>query len=133
MKFIPQIKKIADNLRQGDISNALEEKKSLGLIRDEVLKLEIEEVAKQATLKHLKNGEIDTAREIKNLFSMSDDMFENTVSQAVLSSFRDGDIERVKALSRELPISEQINNDLLVYCSTWGDTKLCQVMERALS
>jgi len=132
MKFIPQIKKIAENLKQGDINIALEGKKELGLIEDESLRLEVEEVAKQSVLKHLKDGDINTAREIKNLFSMSDDMFGNTVSQAVLSSFRDGDIERVRSLSKGLPISEQINSDLLLYCSTWGDTELCQVMEQAL-
>jgi hypothetical protein len=129
---MPHLRHIADTLRAGDIDAAKKSKAELGLIKDEVLKLEIEEIAKQAVLKHLKDGEVDTARKIQKLFSMPKDMFEDTVAQAVLSSFRDGDFETVKELRKELPIPERLSSDIIAYCSTWKNTRLCTVMEEVL-
>jgi len=130
---MPHLKHIADNLRAGNIDTAIKEKKALGTIRDRELRLEIEEIAKQAVLKHLKDGEVDVARKIQKLFSMSNDMFEDTVAQAVLSSFRDGDFETVKELRKELPIPKRLTGDLVAYCSTWGDTRKCLLMEEVLA
>jgi len=126
------LKHIANSLRAGDIATATKEKKALGVIKDTEMRLEVEEIAKQAALKHLKDGEVATARKIQKLFSMPDDMFEDTVAQAVLSSFRDGDFETVRALRKELPIPERLSSDLVAYCSTWRDTRLCTIMEKVL-
>jgi hypothetical protein len=129
---MPHLRHIADALRQGDIAVAKKERDTLGTIRDVALRLEVEEIAKQAVIKHLKDGEVPIARKIQKLFSIPKDMFEDTVAQAVLSSFRDGDYDTVRALRKELPIPARLSSDLIAYCSTWKNSKLCSVMEEVL-
>lgn len=127
------LKAIAEKLRRGDVDVAFKEAQPLVKTDDELLRLEVVEIAKQAMLSHLKHGDIITTRKIQKLFSVSDEMFDDTVLQAVLSSFRDSDFSTVKELRAELPISKRVVGDLLTYCSTWGDTRKCLLMEEVLA
>ncbi|MFA6095904.1 MAG: hypothetical protein WC767_03640 [Candidatus Paceibacterota bacterium] len=127
------IKKIAEDLRKGDIAAAAKAREAMNVIKDEMLRLEVTEIAKQAMIQHLKAGETKTAKKIEKLFSIPSDMFEDTIIQAVLSSFREGDVETVKRLREKLPIQARLRADILAYCSTWGKEDVSLLMERVLA
>ncbi|HEU5114659.1 MAG TPA: hypothetical protein VFT82_02750 [Candidatus Paceibacterota bacterium] len=122
------VKAIADALREGQIEQALAIRSSLRDANDDI-QYEIMEVVRQSIISYLKGGEIERAKQAERLFGLEKESVEDTVKQAVLSSFRDGDLETVIELKEGLPIPSALARDILDYCSSWGEPKY---VERAV-
>ncbi|HVT75229.1 MAG TPA: hypothetical protein VHD69_02355 [Candidatus Paceibacterota bacterium] len=114
------IKKIAKALSQGEIQEALTIKENMGDI-DMGTEIEICEIVRQAIIKYLKKGEIYNARAAESAFDMEQDSIDETVRQAVMSIFREGDMEKVAELRDGLPISKIMADELVDYCASWGN------------
>ncbi|HVU06815.1 MAG TPA: hypothetical protein VHE10_03460 [Candidatus Paceibacterota bacterium] len=113
------IKKIAKALSKGDIQEALTIREDMGDI-DLGTEIEICEIVRQAIIAFLKKGEIYNARAAESAFDMEQDSIDETVRQAVMSVFRDGDMEKIAELRDGLPISKTMAEELIQYCASWG-------------
>lgn len=91
--------------------------------------MELMEIAKQAMLNQLKRGNVDIANEIKRGFDLPEELVEDTIQQAVLSSFCDGDVMRIKELKDELPIPKDLRLKIVDYCATWGRKDMTTLMQ----
>jgi hypothetical protein len=128
-----EIKEIAAELSKGNVKKASDIRKNLLLAADADLDMEVTEIAKQAMIHHLKEGKIKAAKEIPKHFSMSKDMIDETVQQAVLSSFRAGDMSAVKVMKKDLPISKSLGTQIIDYCQTWGNKDACVAIEEVFA
>jgi hypothetical protein len=123
-------KEIAVELAKGNVARASEIRK--GLLRagdDSFDDLEIMEIARQAMIMHLKKGHINEVHQIQKAFSISQDLLDETVEQAVVSSFYEGDINRIKKMKSELPIGKALSAKIVDYCSSWGKKDQCLELE----
>jgi hypothetical protein len=127
-----EVKQIAQALLKGDVKEASLLRKKL-VIKDEVVEYEVVEVVRQAMIMYLKEGKIEKAQEIKKHFSIPESVLDETVKQAVLSSFRSGDTKRVIEMRDKLPITEVIGKQLVDYCSTWGKQDFTSSMKNIFS
>ncbi|MDP1625148.1 MAG: hypothetical protein Q8L64_05250 [bacterium] len=123
---------IAKALLKGDIARAAVLRKKMGEI-DLVTEVEILEVARQAIISFLKKGDIYNAREISIAFDIERDMMDETVRQAFMSSFREGDMEVLAELRDGLPIPSTMAKELIDYSSSWGDPRSADLMKTVLA
>ncbi|MBI5133898.1 MAG: hypothetical protein HZA81_00710 [Candidatus Taylorbacteria bacterium] len=114
-----EIKEIAKALAKGDVDAAYEARSRLDPT-DEVLEHEAREVVRQAIIAYLKKGLIYKARETESRFKLPKDAVDEAIKQAVLSSFRDGNVKRVEELRRDLPINRTLADELIEFCASWG-------------
>ncbi len=126
-----EIKEIAAELSKGNVKKASDIRKGLSLATD--VDLEVTEIAKQAMISHLKTGKVAAAKEIPHHFSMPKDMVDDTIQQAVLSSFRAGDMKAVKTMKKDLPISRSLGSQIVEYCQTWGNKDACVAIEEVFA
>lgn len=113
------IKNIAEALKDGDIEKASRIKKNISS-SDEATEYEVCEVVRQAIIVFLKKKEVYNAREAERLFSLPKELVDETIKQAILSIFRDGDIKTVAELKNDLPISPVMAREIIEYCASWG-------------
>ncbi len=114
-----RVKEIATELSKGNFKRASELRKELSRT-DASLDPEILEVARQAMIVSFKKGRISAAKDIKKAFSIPDEVMDETVQQAVMSSLYEGDMLHVKMLKRDLPIRKELSERIVGYCATWG-------------
>lgn len=128
-----EAKEIAAELSKGNVDKAREVRDRLFREQKGAFELEIMEIAKQAIIFNLKNGKIRTAKEIKKSFGLSEELVEDTVQQAVLSSFCDGDVERVKELTDDLPIPQELRMKIVEYCASWNRKEMTALMQEVFA
>jgi hypothetical protein len=123
-------KEIAAELAKGNIAGASEIRKALLRAGDDSFDdLEITEIARQAMIMHLKKGHIGEVRQIQKAFSIPQDLVDETVEQAVVSSFYEGDLNRIKKMKSDLPIGRALSGKIVGYCSSWGKKGQCLALE----
>lgn len=113
-----EVKIIATELAKGNVEVAADLNKRLNPPHD--VELEILEVARQAIIVYLKKGDVYRARQAKKLFGLPQDLIDETVKQAVLSTLVDGNMKRVIELKEELPVKKLIADQIVEYCISWG-------------
>lgn len=123
-------KEIAVELARGNVTRASEIRKALLRAGDDSFDdLEIMEIARQAMIMHLKKGHIGEVHQIQRAFSLPQDLVDETVEQAVVSSFYEGDLNRVKKMKDDLPIGKALSTKIVDYCSSWGKKDQCLALE----
>ncbi len=123
---------LAHNLRTGDLSSVESSREVFEHSADDIARLELMEIAKQSIIYHLKLGDAQTARKIATLFDIPGNMFEDTIVQAILSSFREGDTETVRRLKGMVPLSARLEAEIVAYCCTWSGSA-CEEMRTVLA
>ncbi len=113
------MKEIAAELKKGNFKKASELGAEL-VKSDASTRGEIMEIVRQAMIVNLKQGKVSVAKEINKYFLLPQDMLDETVQQAVVSSLYEGDIEHVRGLKRDLPIRRELGQKIVGYCSGWG-------------
>lgn len=113
------MKEIAVEMKKGNFKKAAQLAGELGQ-GDASARAEIIEIARQAMIVSLKQGKVSVAKEINRYFSLPQDMLDETVQQAVVSSLYEGDIEHVRQLGKSLPIRRELGERILGYCSGWN-------------
>lgn len=127
-----EIKNIARLLENGDIEEAHRAWLQVD-DRDGDLQYEVHEIVRQAIIAYLKKGMVYNARRAEILFALPKDAVDEAVKQAVLSSFRDGDVKRVKELRNDLPISKTLADELVNFCASWGKSDYAACMQAVLA
>lgn len=121
---------IAAELAKGNVARASAIRKAILKEGDDSFgDLEILEIARQAMITHLKKGHISEVHQIQRAFSISQDLVDETVEQAVVSSFYEGDLSRIKKMKEDLPISKAVGGRIINYCSSWGKKDRCLALE----
>ncbi|MFA6158470.1 MAG: hypothetical protein WC763_02480 [Candidatus Paceibacterota bacterium] len=115
-----RVQEIATELSKGNFKKASDIRKEISAVDGDSHELEIMEIARQAMITNLKRGSVSDAKEIERSFNLADDVVEETIEQAVMSSVYDGDIERLIKLKKELPITRDLGNKIVSYCASWG-------------
>lgn len=127
-----EIKDISKALETGDVRYAYSVWEKVSGAGDD-LEYEVHEVVRQAIIVYLKKGYVYKAREAESLFKLPKDAVDEAVKQAILSSFRDGDIKRVKELRHDLPINRTLASELIDFCSSWGKKESILCMQEVLA
>lgn len=127
-----EIKNIAKAFERGDIGEAYAIRSRI-LVPGDDIEYEIHEVARQAIVNYLKKGLIYKARETESLFKLPKDALDEAVKQAVLSSFRDGNVKRVEELRRDLPITRTLAHELVEFCASWGKPDYVACLQTVLA
>lgn len=120
-----EVLQIRDLLTKGDIKKAFKLKEFILSDIDKSTRQEITEVAREAMIVHLKLGHIRKAELIVELFPMSKVVLRDTLKQAMLSSFRDGDTKRVVEIKNHFPLPKNLGKELVKYC-TEKEKDLCK-------
>lgn len=115
-----RVKEIATELSKGNFKRASDIRKEISAEDGGAHDLEIMEIARQAMILNLKRGHVDAAKDIKKSFSLPQDIVDETIEQAVMSSVYEGDMKAVLRLKRELPITRDLGNRIVSYCASWG-------------
>jgi len=115
-----RVKEIATELSKGNFKRASDIRKEVSAEDGGAHDLEIMEIARQAMILNLKRGHVDAAKDIKKSFSLPQDIVDETIEQAVMSSVYEGDMKAVLRLKKELPINRDLGNRIVSYCASWG-------------
>lgn len=113
------MKEIAIELAKGNFQKASDLGREL-VRKDASAGGEVIEIARQAMISSLKKGKVSVAKEINRAFSLPEDVLDETIQQAVMSSFYAGDIEQVKKLKNDLPIKKELSKKIVNFSTSWG-------------
>lgn len=127
-----ELKDISKALSSGDVDKAHSVWESIS-DADEALEYELHEIVRQAIISYLKKGHVYKARQAEALFGLPKDAVDEAIKQAVLSSFRDGDVKRVRELRDELPINKTLAGELVSFCASWGKQDYVACMQEVLA
>ncbi len=114
-----RIKQIAHELSIGNIEGAAKLQINPGA-QDGAVDIEVLEVARQSLIGYLKQGDFEKARSVKSFFDLPDDLTEEAVKHAVISSYYDGNLSRMLEISKSVPMSDGLFEEIVNYCESWG-------------
>ena len=114
-----KVKEIAYELAKGNIEKAAELRLSVQF-DDKSLELEVVEIARQAIISYLKKGDTKKALDTKKFFKISEELADEALKQAVLSSYCDGNLKRMLQIRDKMDMSTSLKKEIIEYCESWG-------------
>ncbi len=122
-----RIKQIAYELSVGNIEEASKLQVNPGS-QDGAVDIEVLEVARQSLIGYLKRGEFEKACSVKKLFDLPDDLAQEAVKHAVISSYYDGNLSRMLEISKRVPMTDGLFQEIIGYCESWGRNEEAKAM-----
>ena len=113
------MQEIARELSKGNVEKAREIKVAL-MAGHDAYDIELIEIVRQAIISYIKKGEVDKACKARELFEVPQDLADEALKQAVLSSYYEGDLKRLIDIKNTVPMSEELRREIVDYCESWG-------------
>src|SRR5581483_7486697 len=109
-----KIKEIAVELSKGNVERAHDITFEVHM-KDPDLEMEVIEIARQAIIRYVKEGDIDRALKAHKLFNIPNDSAKEALKQAVLSIYFDGNLQRLLEIKKKVPLSRSLREEIIRY------------------